>query len=258
MKIKSIFKTPRFIIIAIGAIIGLGILDRATEKKVEVPLTGIPASEIPEAPEWAVSQPDDIDGKAIQIQIRFIELPDGSTDIAKEMTPGESAAFMKKIAEQKGVDILSAPSLHTRDSLSSSIEVGRKLDLKRRDSNKVEEIEVGVTSHMRPVISKDTESIDLDVFAQVVELSGFHGSEESSESARFDCRTISESTNIKLGNTAILGGIIREEKVLVSDKAPLIGDIPFLGRLFRSATVDSQPRKLLMTVTPTLIADEKF
>ena len=110
---------------------------------------------------------------------------------------------------------------------------------------------------MRPVISKDTESIDLDVFAQVVELSGFHGSEESSESARFDCRIISESTNIKLGNTAILGGIVREEKVVVSDKAPLLGDIPFLGRLFRSATVKSQPRKLLMAVTPTLITEGK-
>ena len=258
MKIKSILKTLGFIFIAIGAIIGLGILDRATEKKVEVPLTGIPASEIPEAPEWAVSQPDDIDGKAIQIQIRFIELPDGSTDIAREMTSEETSAFMKKIAEQKGIDILSAPSLHTKNSLSSSIKVGPKLNLMRQDSNKVDEIEVGVTSHMRPVISKDTESIDLDVFAQVVELSGFQGSEESSESARFDCRTIAESTNIKLGNTAILGGIVREEKVLVSDKAPLIGDIPFLGRLFRTATVKSQSRKLLMTVTPTLIADEKF
>ncbi|WP_367281221.1 hypothetical protein [Sneathiella sp.] len=36
----------------------------------------------------------------------------------------------------------------------------------------------------------------------------------------------------------------------------MIGDIPFLGRLFRTATVNSQPRKLLMTVTPTLISED--
>ena len=256
MKTKSTLKTPGFIIIAIGAIIGLGIPDRATGKEVEAPLTGIPASEIPEAPEWTVSQPDDIDGKAIQIQVRFIELPDGSTDIAREMTSEESATFLKNI-KQKGTDILSAPTLYTKDSTSSSIEVGRKLNLKRRDSNKVDEIGVGVTSHMRPVINKDTESIDLDVFAQVIEFSGFQGSVESSESARFVCSTIATSTNIKLGNTAFLGGTVREEKVLVSDKVPLLGDIPFLGRLFRSATVKSQPRKLLMAVTPTLITEGK-
>jgi general secretion pathway protein D len=51
-----------------------------------------------------------------------------------------------------------------------------------------------------------------------------------------------------------MGGLTREEVARVSDKVPVIGDIPLVGRLFRSEGEAMQKRNLLIFVTAHLIS----
>ena len=51
------------------------------------------------------------------------------------------------------------------------------------------------------------------------------------------------------------GGIFQTEEVNGTDKVPLLGDIPFLGRLFRNELRNLEKREILIFTTPKIIND---
>ena len=51
----------------------------------------------------------------------------------------------------------------------------------------------------------------------------------------------------------VMGGLIREELTTIKDKVPILGDIPVLGRLFRSEGQYSRKKNLLIFVTARLV-----
>lgn len=70
---------------------------------------------------------------------------------------------------------------------------------------------------------------------------------------RFRLRQVTTSCNVWDGQTVMLGGLITDAVTKFKDKVPLLGDLPFLGRLFRSEGSSSTKRNLMIFVTPTLI-----
>lgn len=58
------------------------------------------------------------------------------------------------------------------------------------------------------------------------------------------------------GQTIVLGGIFEMEELAGTDKVPFLGDIPFLGRMFRRDIVNSEKSELLIFITPRIMADE--
>ncbi len=70
---------------------------------------------------------------------------------------------------------------------------------------------------------------------------------------RFRLRQVTTSCNVWDGQTVMLGGLITDNVTKVKDKVPLLGDLPFLGRLFRSESSSSVKRNLMIFVTPTII-----
>src|SRR5690625_3062199 len=57
------------------------------------------------------------------------------------------------------------------------------------------------------------------------------------------------------GQTVVLGGIFQVEQVRGEDKVPVLGDIPFLGRLFKRDLRLEEKRELLIFITPKIMAD---
>ena len=55
------------------------------------------------------------------------------------------------------------------------------------------------------------------------------------------------------GQTVVLGGLIQEDIRKHRDKVPFLGDIPFLGRLFRSESTAAEKKNLVIFITPTII-----
>ncbi|MFO7723994.1 MAG: hypothetical protein R6V45_00475 [Oceanipulchritudo sp.] len=69
----------------------------------------------------------------------------------------------------------------------------------------------------------------------------------------FSIRKVQTEVTIWDGATLVMGGLTREHAVRVSDRVPLLGDIPLLGRLFRSEGESTQKRNLLIFVTANLV-----
>jgi type II secretory pathway component GspD/PulD (secretin) len=70
---------------------------------------------------------------------------------------------------------------------------------------------------------------------------------------RFRTRQVATTAIVWEGQTVVLGGLISENVRKSREKVPVLGDIPFVGRLFRSEAADSTKKNLVIFVTPTII-----
>jgi general secretion pathway protein D len=140
---------------------------------------------------------------------------------------------------------------------------------------------LGVTLAVTPTVGADGYTIDLELAPEVVDFDGFinYGSPILSISANattaifsrprsvevspnvinqpvFSTRKVSTSVTIWDGMTISIGGLMREDVQKVQDKVPLLGDIPLVGRLFRSDVDQKLKKNLIIFVTAKLIDAE--
>ena len=139
--------------------------------------------------------------------------------------------------------------------------------------------ETGVILNVTPAVGPDGYTIDLTLVPEVCELEEWlqYGSEitipQSSRNVLtgllestgertyrynipqpvFSSRNATTSIVIWDGQTVVMGGLIREELVTYKDKIPFLGDIPIIGRLFRSEGQQSRKTNLLIFVTARLV-----
>ncbi len=66
-------------------------------------------------------------------------------------------------------------------------------------------------------------------------------------------RQVTTSTIVWDGQTVVLGGLITEDVTKIKDKVPVLGDLPLLGRFFRSEASSTKKKNLVIFVTPTII-----
>ena len=131
--------------------------------------------------------------------------------------------------------------------------------------------DIGVSLEVKPTTYPD-ERIDLDISkAQVVDFDGFidYGvpittklAEEQStlvltpgtvNQPVFNIRSLVTRIQILDGQTAVLGGLLREDTQEINDKVPILGDLPLLGRLFQSKVSSRIKRNLIIFITARLI-----
>jgi type IV pilus assembly protein PilQ len=58
------------------------------------------------------------------------------------------------------------------------------------------------------------------------------------------------------GETIVLGGVFQTQEVFAESKTPFLGDLPFVGRLFRRDTVDESKVETLIFITPKILTDK--
>src|SRR5438067_454189 len=141
----------------------------------------------------------------------------------------------------------------------------------------------GVTLEVEPVVGPDGVTIDLNLVPQVVEFEGFinYGSPIKTVNPAllgfspstllgtttqsitltdnvinqpiFSTRKVTTSVSVWDGQTVVLGGLMREDVQKVEDRTPFLGDIPMVGRLFRTNVDQHVKRNLIIFVTARLV-----
>jgi general secretion pathway protein D len=133
------------------------------------------------------------------------------------------------------------------------------------------EQDIGVNLEVKPTTYPD-QRIDLDITkADVIDFEGFidYGVPITELTAEGNAPTIltqgtinmpvfnlrSVVTNLQVldGQTAVLGGLIREDTQEINDKVPGLGDLPLVGRLFQSKVSERTKYNLLFFITARLI-----
>lgn len=70
---------------------------------------------------------------------------------------------------------------------------------------------------------------------------------------KFGTRNTDTTINLRDGETVIIGGLIKDEERKSSNKIPLLGDIPILGKLFSSSDDGTIKTDILMSITPNIV-----
>ncbi|QUM83304.1 type IV pilus secretin PilQ [Moritella sp. 28] len=158
-------------------------------------------------------------------------------------------------AEQKA-EVIASPRITTTDQKSAYIEQGTEIPYVESSSSgattiafKKAVLGLQVTPHITPdnkiildlKINQDTRGDDVKTVG--------------GEAVSIDTQVISTQVLVENGETIVLGGIFKHEIKKIVTKVPVLGDIPWLGVLFRSTKNVNQKRELLIFVTPKVVVD---
>lgn len=218
-------------------------------------------------PAWIKASDADIadeNVRQVRIEMKIIELnyPAGEKGIPtrryeNRMTESERQEYISLLEQRGGMDLLSMPTVVTREGQMAQIEVGDKFQYSvepQSDSDSTE-VTLGVSSHVRAKPAADGKTLALDVLAEVKELVGYHQDESGIKRPVIDTRRLGTSVNLPVGETIVFGGLISDAQQEVVDKVPLLGDIPILGHLFKSHQTMRFKRELIVMATPTMIGN---
>ena len=163
-------------------------------------------------------------------------------------------------------NILSTPSLLTLDNQEASITVGQNVPFvtgsftstaQSADNpfQTLEREDVGITLTVTPSINEG-DSLVLDINQEVSSLTGaattFGASDVITNERKITTKVLTANKQI-----IVLGGLIQDDIQDNSQKVPLLGDIPILGRVFRNTSVKVTKRHLLVFLRSTIIRDDK-
>jgi general secretion pathway protein D len=176
------------------------------------------------------------------------------------------AVILNALNSQKNANILSTPSLLTLDNQEAYITVGQNVPFvtgsytstggTTSPNNPFQTIErenVGITLKVTPHVNEG-DSVVLDISQEVSSLTGalsLLASDIITNERKVETKVMAGD-----GRTVVLGGLIKEDVQDAQQKVPLLGDIPWLGRLFRSDSVAMTHSNLLIFIKPTIIREE--
>ena len=65
------------------------------------------------------------------------------------------------------------------------------------------------------------------------------------------------TTQVLVGNgeTVVLGGVFENDESITVEKVPLLGDIPYVGRLFKSTANRQEKTETLIFITPRILSE---
>ncbi len=186
----------------------------------------------------------------------------GSVDDDLTMT-----VILNALKTQGNANILSTPSLLTLDNQEAFITVGQNVpfitgsytnagssDGASNPFQTIERENVGITLAVTPHINEG-DSVVLEIEQEVSNV--IIGASQISEAA--DIITSERKIQTKVlaqdSKVVVLGGLIEDNVQDGQQKVPILGDIPFLGRLFRTDSVDVSKTNLLIFIRPTIIRD---
>jgi len=159
---------------------------------------------------------------------------------------------LQALAEDRKANIISNPRITTVNNREAAIMVGQEVPLIVQDEafNTVIQLkQIGIKLKVRPHINSDRQ-IELDVHPEVSDLSS-----QSTVQGGIIINTAEADTRVlvKDGETAVIGGLIRENEGERVRGIPVLKDIPGLGWLFSSTTKVTQKRELMIFITPRIV-----
>jgi len=179
------------------------------------------------------------------------------------------AAILQALEQKSGVNILSKPNILTSNHHKAKIIVGENIPVVAQSRiteadpatptsiHTFEYKDVGISLEITPHISQGG-LVRLEISSEFTKL--IENVAISSDIAEYTPTTAKRQAqtvvSIGTGATVVIGGLIRDDKVTLEEKIPLVGDIPVIGNLFRFNRDRLQKTNLLMFITPHVMASQ--
>ena len=176
---------------------------------------------------------------------------------------GSNAVFgfvVNAVKADTASNVLSTPSVMTLDNAQARILVGQNVPLATGQAlsnnfdnafRTVQRQDIGIALDVRPQINAGG-TIKLTLRQEVSSIATSIVTQNIPDII-LNKREINTTVTVDDGQIIALGGLIDENERRAIEKVPLLGDIPFLGNLFRSRSRDRTKTNLMVFIRPTII-----
>ncbi|CAM3510682.1 type IV pilus secretin PilQ [Shewanella violacea] len=158
--------------------------------------------------------------------------------------------------ENKG-EIIASPRIMTSNQKAAYIEQGVQIPYVESSSSGAATVsfkKAVLSLRVTPQITPDNRVIlDLEI---TQDSQGEVVATPLGEAVSIDTQRIGTQVLVNHGETIVLGGIYQQNLISRVSKVPILGDIPFLGFLFRSTSDKNERQELLIFVTPKIISED--
>lgn len=185
----------------------------------------------------------------------------GVNGAALSVVMGDWTALISAVSSDTQSNILSSPSITVVDNEEAKFIVGEEVPVltgSQTGSNNdnpfqtVERKDVGVQLTVTPQINEGT-SVQLTITQEVSNV--LPAATNAAVDVSFAKRQLNTTVMVEDGQMIVLGGLIDEQTTESESKVPLLGDIPYLGRLFKSTSSSKTKRNLMVFIKPTIMRD---
>ena len=161
--------------------------------------------------------------------------------------------------ESKGRgEIVSQPRVVTGDKEPAIIKSGTEIPYPESSANGETTIafkEAVLKLDVTPIITPDDRiimdlTINQDTIGSLVIATGLGGQVPTIDTTELKTRVL-----VSNGETVVLGGVYDQLDISSETKVPFLGDLPFIGRLFKTTTVSREKQETLIFITPRILAD---
>ena len=186
-------------------------------------------------------------------------LPFGFDPKARVFSGQVQAAIYAQIQKGQG-RIVSKPRIAAQSGSTAKIITGDALPILtaitlsgvNAVSQQVQYVNVGVTLQIAPRVSSDG-YVTSHIYAVVSSVTGY-----SQGYPTISQREAETSASVRDGETFVIGGLTQENDLTNRSKIPLLGDIPLVGRAFRTERTNKSSTELYIIITPHIVRHRRF
>ncbi|MGF6965681.1 general secretion pathway protein D [Paraburkholderia sp. WC7.3g] len=176
-------------------------------------------------------------------------------------------ALLQALSQTADANVLSTPNLITLDNEEAKIIVGTNVPIQTGSYsnltsgttsaafNTFDRVDVGLTLHVKPQIT-DGGILKLQLYTEDSAIvNGTNNAATNPAGPEFTKRSIQSSVLCDNGEIIVLGGLMQDNYQVNNSKVPLLGDIPWLGQLFRSEQKTRNKTNLMVFLRPVILSD---
>ncbi len=176
-------------------------------------------------------------------------------------------ALLQALSQSADANVLSTPNLITLDNEEAKIVVGTNVPIQTGSYsnltsatpssafNTFDRVDVGLTLHIKPQIT-DGGILKLQLYTEDSAIvNGTTNVTTNPAGPQFTKRSIQSTVLADNGEIIVLGGLMQDNYQVSNSKVPLLGDIPWIGQLFRSEQKTRQKTNLMVFLRPVIIND---
>jgi type II secretory pathway component GspD/PulD (secretin) len=154
--------------------------------------------------------------------------------------------------------VLADPRITTLSGHTASIRAGDTISILTTTAGnagtiattQVQSFQTGVTLDITPSVTPDG-GVTVTLHPVVNSLAGTNNGVPE-----ISTRDTQTTVHLRDNQTLVIGGLIQINDTRTTTKAPILGDLPLIGKLFTNENVDNESNELVIVVTPHIIRDE--
>ncbi|WP_321901620.1 type II secretion system secretin GspD [Paraburkholderia tropica] len=176
-------------------------------------------------------------------------------------------ALLQALSQTSDANVLSTPNLITLDNQEAKIVVGTNVPIQTGSYsnltsgstssafNTYDRVDVGLTLHIKPQITEGG-ILKLQLYTEDSAIvNGTTNASTNPAGPEFTKRSIQSTVLADNGEIIVLGGLMQDNYQVSNSKVPLLGDIPWIGQLFRSENKTRAKTNLMVFLRPVIISD---